>query len=122
MNWLQKSIASVLACASACSSATLYRHNAPDLEATIVGGNADYLYVEAENGRVVRIVRKNVTEIDHPGNVEAIVGGILTAYGGGLAATVALSRDGGGMALPLSVAAGAVGIPGLILLADGLIS
>ena len=79
MTRLRRTLAGLLICLSACSSATIYRHNAPDLEASIVGGEADYLYVETEDGRVVRIARKNVTEIDHPGNVEAVIGGILLA-------------------------------------------
>jgi hypothetical protein len=112
----------LLLIASACSTATIYRHNAPDLEATIVGGSDKYLYVETEDGRVVRIAREKVSEIDHPGNVEAIVGSILLAYGGGLTAWGLAGRENGPMSVALGVSGGILGIPGVILLASGLMN
>ncbi len=117
----RRTLAGLLICLSACSSATIYRHNAPDLEASIVGGEADYLYVETEDGRVVRIARKNVTEIDHPGNVEAVIGGILLACAAVMVGVANTSSDPGGETALYS-AGGAYGLAGVILLADGLIA
>lgn len=107
-----------LACLCACSSATLYRHNAPDLEATIVDGDRDYVYVETDDDRVVRVARKQITEIDHPGNVDAVVGGVLTFVGGSLIAAGSQSHNlGGDIAAVLGVI---YAVPGAILLAEGL--
>lgn len=77
-------LAALLVVTSACAnssfyrSATIYRRNAPDLEAPIIGGNSRYLYVETDDGRVVRIERDKVLAIDHPGNGEAAVGAVAT--------------------------------------------
>ena len=107
---------------NACSSATIYRHGAPDLEATLVGGNEQYLYVETDDDRVVRIERKKVTEIDHPGNIAAAIGGGLSLLGGGLVylgATGQPGLEGNGYL----TAIGAIFlIPGVITLASGMIT
>ena len=113
-------LAAFLLTTCACSSATIYRHDAPDLEATIVGGSDRYLYVESEDGRVVRIARKNVTDLDHPGNVEAIIGGVLLAEGAALAGLGMASRNQTDRAI-FGTFGGIIGVPGLILLAHGLI-
>ena len=76
-------LAALLVLTSACAnssfyrSATIYRRDAPDLEAPIIGGNSRYLYVETDDGRVVRIERDKVLAIDHP-NGEAAVGAVAT--------------------------------------------
>lgn len=84
-------LAALLVVTSACAnssfyrSATIYRRNAPDLEAPIIGGNSRYLFVETDDGRVVRIERDKILQIDHPGNGEAAIGAVATAsFGFGL--------------------------------------
>lgn len=79
--WLAAMLVVTSACANSSfyRSATIYRRNAPDLEAPIIGGNSRYLYVETDDGRVVRIERDKVLQIDHPGNGEAAVGAVATA-------------------------------------------
>ncbi len=109
-----------LACLCACSSATIYRHDAPDLEATIVGGSADYLYVETEDERVVRLNRKKITEIDHPGNAEALIGGILLAEGAAIAGVGLTANDADTRAV-MTTSGLSVGIPGLLMLVHGLL-
>ena len=119
MKRLRASVAALLLCTCACSSATIYRRDAPDLEATLVGGNTKHLYVETEDGRVVQLERSKITDIDHPGNVAAVVGGILTAEGGAL---VALDWYGPERPTGIFTVMGAlIAVPGLILLAHGLI-
>jgi hypothetical protein len=51
------------------------------VEAKIQRSDQDNLFFETETGAEVPIPRSEVTEIDHPGNVVAVVGGLLSAYG-----------------------------------------
>jgi hypothetical protein len=77
---------------SACSTtATIQRFDGPDVEATIEDSDARGLYVRASNGRIYRLDRNQVGDIDHPGNVALTVGAALV---GMLAITVAgTSKD-----------------------------
>jgi hypothetical protein len=74
----------VIICAAgtaACSStASIRRHNGMQEEATVVGRTRAVLVVQ--NGEIERrIPNHTVAEIDHPGNVHALVGTLLLAYG-----------------------------------------
>jgi hypothetical protein len=73
----------LLACFNAaCSTmATVTRRNAPALDARIIGGDSENVYVESGNGRIETIPRSDIQDIDHPGNVAALIGGIISAYG-----------------------------------------
>jgi hypothetical protein len=51
------------------------------VEARIQRSDPDNLVVETETGAEVPIPRSEVSDIDHPGNVVAVIGGVLTAYG-----------------------------------------
>jgi hypothetical protein len=76
-------LALLVACTTACSSAaTVERRGAPDLEARIVGNDDRYLYVENDQGRVFRVERRTVVDIDHPGNVAAAIGTPFLAVSG----------------------------------------
>jgi hypothetical protein len=51
------------------------------VEAQIQRSDQDNLFVETETGAEVPIARSEVSDIDHPGNGVAVVGGALTVYG-----------------------------------------
>jgi hypothetical protein len=72
----------VVICFTGCSwTATIGRTDALDNEAEIEHSDADALYLRARNGQLHRIERHRVASIDHPGNVEMIVGAILLGVG-----------------------------------------
>ncbi len=118
---MKRLVAACLLTATACTTATIYRHDAPDLEAVIVAGNAADLYVETEDGRYVRVSRRNVTDIDHPGNLEALIGGVLLAEGAAMAGVALASREAD-MRGTFGTVGAIVGVPGLLLLAHGLLT
>jgi hypothetical protein len=71
-------LASVLALTLSCSTtATIQRVDGPDNEATIEHSDGHALYVRGSNGQLYRIPRRSVGEIDHPGNVNLIIGAAL---------------------------------------------
>ena len=51
-----------------CTSATLQRAGGPDLEAEIVGGDRDFVYVSNEAGQIFQVPRSSIVDVDHPGN------------------------------------------------------
>ena len=66
----------------ACSTtATIYRSNGMMMEGSIEGGSPDSITVAPSYGAPQEVPRSDITEIDHPGNVHALVGGIVLAYG-----------------------------------------
>lgn len=74
-------LAAVLALASGCATtATLSTHSG-ELEGVLLGGDAESLVVENEAGVAFAVPRRAIREIDHPGNVLALVGGILGGTG-----------------------------------------
>jgi hypothetical protein len=86
-------VAIVIVCFTACSvgcswTATIARSDGPDTEGEIHHSDAGAVYVRARNGGIYRIDRSVITDIDHPGNVEMVVGGILV----GLFSFVAISE------------------------------
>lgn len=50
------------------------------IEAKITRSTSNTIYVEAA-GSEVGIGRESITDIDHPGNVAATIGGVISAYG-----------------------------------------
>jgi hypothetical protein len=63
-----------------CSTtATIHRSNGPSLESRIVDGDPGALFVQSDNGLVYRVDRRTVADIDHPGNVHLIIGGLCLA-------------------------------------------
>jgi hypothetical protein len=77
-----------MAVALPACTATIHRINAPNIEAEIVGSDGDGLQVASDQGATYRIPRDSVAEIDHPGDVAAIVG-LAAAMVGGLVAVTA---------------------------------
>jgi len=64
-----------------CSyTATITRIDAPDLEAEIGSSDSRNINVKTDSD-TISIPRSTVTSIDHPGNVAATIGAIVTAYG-----------------------------------------
>jgi hypothetical protein len=76
-------LASLLVLTLSCSTtATIQRVDGPDNEATIEHSDAHALYVRGSNGQLYRLPRSSVGDIDHPGNVNLILGaalGVMTA-------------------------------------------
>ena len=95
----------------ACT-ATVHRINAPNIEGEIVGSDGDGLQVAGDQaGTTYRIPRDSVADIDHPGNVAAVVG-LAAAIAGGL---VAVTTGGAGSNESRRQAF----IPGLVLSTTG---
>lgn len=68
--------------ASGCGSTAIIskRGASAPIEATIKRSTSDMVYVETA-GSEMGISRDEITDIDHPGNVAATIGGVLTGYG-----------------------------------------
>jgi hypothetical protein len=104
-----------LICSTGCSwTATIGRTDALDNEAEIEHSDADALYLLARNGTSHRVRRQSVRSIDHPGNVEAIVGAILLGFGIAVAVDEWDKNRGDAKAI-----AAVYGVPGLTLLLTG---
>lgn len=84
-HFIQAASAGFLCGALLCGCGTkaiIQRANAPSFEGEIVKSDSEYLYVELDySATPMTIPRTEVRDIDHPGNVAAIIGGILSAYG-----------------------------------------
>jgi hypothetical protein len=73
-------LSSLLLCG--CSTtATISRINGRTLEARIQRSTPGAVVVKTESGQEVSISRSEISDIDHPGNVAAVIGGLLSAYG-----------------------------------------
>jgi hypothetical protein len=95
----KKLIATMLIMLSGCSTtATISRANGRELEGKIVGSNSSSILVETEGDSTLRVSRDEITDIDHPGNAAAVVGGFLGAYGALNIAVGAGGCDTGGAA------------------------
>jgi hypothetical protein len=108
-----------IVCFGGCAStATIARTDGPDSEAGIERSDASALYVRARNGRIYRIPRESISAIDHPGNVEILVGGSLLALlAVGISTAYNNNRNNGEL-----LAVGLVyAIPGLALITSGLV-
>ncbi len=74
---------------SSCGSAAqIYTFEGRTYTGTISGSNDQELIVDGGS----RVPRKNVKDIDHPGNVAATIGGIIMAAGG-IAAGINCQKD-----------------------------
>lgn len=66
--------------ASSCSTtATILTRDKKTTEATIIGGDHDVLLVKNTYGLETIVRRNEVRDIDHPGNVIALLGGLFLA-------------------------------------------
>lgn len=65
-----------------CSTtATISRSATAPLEAKVLRSDQQTLFVETSLGKEVVLPRAEVTDVDHPGNVHAIVGGAFLGIG-----------------------------------------
>jgi hypothetical protein len=71
-------IVSVIGCSN---TATIHRRSGPPVEARIIAGTPEAIVVTHDGRRGHTIARGDIEEIDHPGNVHGVIGGILAAYG-----------------------------------------
>lgn len=62
------------------TSATLNLRDGRNIEGKIIGSTSSTISVEGQTEPIV-VSRSEVADIDHPGNVAATIGGVLTAYG-----------------------------------------
>ncbi|MBL8939819.1 MAG: hypothetical protein JNM69_35015 [Archangium sp.] len=69
--------------ASSCSTtATVLTRDRKTTEAEIIGGDRDVLLLRNQYGLESIVRRAEVRDIDHPGNVVALLGGLLLGGGG----------------------------------------
>jgi len=69
--------------ATACSNtATIHRNRGPAYEAKITRSEPGALYVLGDDGREYRVPADEVRDIDHPGNVLAVLGGVSLGFAG----------------------------------------
>jgi hypothetical protein len=74
-------IATCLTFVMGCSTtATVSRRSGPPIEGQIKGGSPNTIAVDTGGGEVV-VPRSDITEVDHPGNVHTLIGGLLLGYG-----------------------------------------
>jgi hypothetical protein len=86
-------IASSLGCST---TATIHRSDGYMLEGRIKGGTASSIIVDPRIGKRQEVPRSQVTDIDHPGNVHALIGGIVFGIGGISAGANCGQADGAG--------------------------
>jgi uncharacterized protein YceK len=101
---------------SGCSTtASISRFNGTEVEAKIIRSTPGAIVVESNGGAERSISRSDISDIDHPGNAAAVVGGLLSIYGAiNIAAGAPHCEQGGtaycgGVFLPA-----AIGVPMLI--------
>jgi len=70
-------------CVTGCSwTATIGRTDGLDNDAEVDHSDADAVYLRDRNDRIHRIERASIRTIDHPGNVEMLIGAITVGLGG----------------------------------------
>jgi hypothetical protein len=75
-------VAGLLVVGVGCSTtSTIARISGPSVEGDIVGGSPDEIFVSNNAGGDFAIPRSDISEIDYPGNVHTLVGGITLGYG-----------------------------------------
>jgi hypothetical protein len=75
-------VAAALVVTPACGTATISYRGGSKVEGTIVGSSRNFIEVKQESGgRVKSIARDDIADIDHPGNVLALAGSLLLAFG-----------------------------------------
>jgi hypothetical protein len=102
--------------AACASTATIQRFDGPDTEAEIERSDQDAVYVRGSNGQLYRLERGKAGDIDHPGNVNMVVGAALLSLG----ALSLLSNDEQVSRRQRNTAAVIYGLPGLALFVSGL--
>jgi hypothetical protein len=77
-----------------CStSAAIERRNGPTIVGRIDRSDAHRLYVTGDDDQRYAIERRDVVDIDHPGKIGRVVGGITTGVGGFFLALAPFATD-----------------------------
>lgn len=63
------------------TTATISRNSGRDIEGRVLGGDDDHVYVKGAGGKPLQVSRDDITEVNHPGNVLAAIGGINAGLG-----------------------------------------
>jgi len=92
-----------LALLSGCGNTASIQAKFGSTDGKIVGGDAQNIYVETAGGFTKSIPKSDIVDIDHPGNVAATIGGVVTAYGIANIAVGAPECDKGGPAYCVGV-------------------
>ena len=79
------------------TTATITRAEAPQVEGKIMASDSQNVHIQT-GADVMPIARRSITDIDHPGNVAATIGAIVTGYGIANIAMNASDCDHGGAA------------------------
>lgn len=106
------------------TTATIVTENGRRTEAFLAGGDKDHLLLRNPYGVETVVRRSEVLDIDYPGNVHALVGGIIAgtmglelAFFGTMCSAGGLSQSACGLQFGLL---GSVGAAGLAMLSWGL--
>ncbi len=108
MRLLVRAQAAVVALSLVGCSATVHRIGQPNLEAEIHHGDSEALWVFDDSGKLHKVPGETIGEIDHPGNVLAIIGGVL--LGSTLMALAASTRAEREEDSPIFVMQGSIGL------------
>jgi hypothetical protein len=75
-------VVSACACAAGCSDkARITRHDGWEIEAEITRSTDAFIYAQPEGAPEVEIARRDIRDLDHPGNVMGVIGlSIMGAY------------------------------------------
>lgn len=102
--------------ASSCSTtATVLTRDRRTTEASIIGGDRDVLLLRNQYGLESIVRRREVMDIDHPGNVMALLGGLLLGSAGmnlGVLGGLCASRPSGASCTPIFVSMSTMGAAG----------
>lgn len=71
----------ILATTACSTTATIYQRDGMMMEGTIKGGSDEDIIVQPVYGPQRTVKRVDIADIDHPGNVHTIIGGITLGYG-----------------------------------------
>jgi hypothetical protein len=83
-------LCSLLLSASCSTTATIDRRDGFPFEGRIDRSDQGAVYLDEGNGSILRVDRREITDIDHPGNVSMTVGAIATLlFGSALASSSA---------------------------------
>jgi hypothetical protein len=65
-----------------CSTTTtIHRKHQLPIEAEVIGGTPESIYVADDYGTRHMIARSSIADVDYPGNIHALIGGGLFGYG-----------------------------------------
>jgi hypothetical protein len=84
------------------TSATITRRSGTAIDAEIISSDEENVYVRSASG-TQPIPRREIADVDHPGNVAAVIGGVVAVYGAANIAVGAPQCDEGGPAYCVGV-------------------